>query len=68
MRRRDFLGLAAGAMSAPQLASKTGVFVQASPAAVQVKVQPDGRIHNRIFPPPPIAEYLEKLPPGREYI
>ena len=55
MRRREFLGLTAGAMSAPQLVSRTGVFVKSSPARVQLRVQPDGRIHNRMFPPPPIA-------------
>ena len=64
MKRRKFLGcLAASAVAKPRLAwSQTSAPPVSVTAPVKIKVEPDDRVHDRIFPPPPIAEVVDKIP------
>jgi hypothetical protein len=62
MRRRHFLGLTAAAISAPRMKSQRCTFGHAKPGPVRIQVQPDERIHPRIFPRPPMVDLLDRIP------
>jgi hypothetical protein len=64
MKRRKFLGcLAATAVAKSRLAWPQSSAAQFPAApAVKIKVEPDDRVHDRIFPPPPITEVVDKIP------
>jgi len=62
MKRRRFLGyLAATALAGPGVASAPRVD-QAGAGPLKLRVLPDERIHDRIYPPPPIAELVDRIP------
>src|SRR5512136_126841 len=62
MKRRKFLGyLSATALSRAEVAAVPRVG-QAAAGPLKLKVAPDERIYDRIFPPPPITEVVDKIP------